>query len=373
MIWDWTTSNLLLVRHIYMPSCDLFNQNLQDSTVALDPSLPPVRFGHRFSLIDHTYCLFLSPVDSGSIRLYKFIRPSGVTTPAIHLVTLHLPPISTGISAIATTKTQAGPIMAQATSHIPLVANDEDRLYLFTLVYRASFEGPPSPISTNMFVHQRVFMNYIAQSADSGAGPPLDIPWAEWGPQNTPIIYPAYRLTSRWQNRCAGARVGRGNTLPEPLITILCGCVHGQRVVQLPRITEREPVGAPFVKVLDFSRAAVLAAQGLLPQPPSSPTNPPGVLAASSIVRHPYFQGDVETHLPCVSWTRELTKEYNDFLINEDCLIGVQVRFHPLSSAFLSCNINLFANSFHSDLLSMFVEQARNYFSGCIRRLVEVL
>jgi hypothetical protein len=207
MIWDWTTSDLLLVRQIYLPSCDLFNQNLQDSTVALDPSLPPVRNGHRFSLIDHTYCLFLSPVDSGSIRLYKFIRSSGVTSPAIHLVTLHLPPISTGISAIATTKSQAGPIMAQATSHIPLVTNDEDRLHLLTLVYRASFEGPPSPISTNMFVHQRVFMNYIAQAADSGAGPPLDIPWAEWGPQNTRIIYPGYILTSRWQNRCAGARV----------------------------------------------------------------------------------------------------------------------------------------------------------------------
>ncbi|KAF8196165.1 hypothetical protein BJ912DRAFT_128798 [Pholiota molesta] len=292
MIWDWTTSDLLL-----------------DSTVALDPSLPPVRYGHRFSLIDHTYCLFLSPVDSGSIRLYKFIRSSGVTTPAIHLVTLHLPPISTGISAIATTKSQAGPIMAQATSHIPLVTNDEDRLHLFTLVYRASFEGPPSPISTNMFVHQRVFMNYIAQSADSGAGPPLDIPWAEWGPQSTRIIYPGYILTSRWQNRC----------------------VHGQRVVQLPRITEREPGSAPFVKVLDFSRAAVLAAQGILPQPPSSPTNPPGVLAASSIVRHPYFQGDVETHLPCVSWTRELTKEYNDFLINEDCIIGVQNKLGTIS------------------------------------------
>jgi hypothetical protein len=126
-----------------------------------------------------------------------------------------------------------------------------------------------------------------------------------------------------------GAQAPAQHAFPAPLILILCRCVHGQRVVQLPRITEREPGSAPFVKVLDFSRAAVLAAQGILPRPPSSPTNSPGVLAASSIVRHPYFQGDVETHLPCVSWTRELTKEYDDFLINEDCIIGVQVRFHP--------------------------------------------
>jgi hypothetical protein len=200
MIWDWTTSHLILVRHIFTLSSDLFNQNLQDSSLAVDPLLPPVRYGHQFGLIDHTYCFFSSLVDSGSIQLYKFIRPSGVTTPAIHLATLHLPPISTGISIMGISA-QAGPVMAQATLHIPLVVNDDDRLHVFTLTYREDAEGPPSSISTNVFVHQRVFMRYIARYAESGAGLPLDIPWMEWGPRNTRIIYPAYKTTARWYNR----------------------------------------------------------------------------------------------------------------------------------------------------------------------------
>ncbi|KAF8164077.1 hypothetical protein BJ912DRAFT_1150425 [Pholiota molesta] len=281
MIWDWTTSDLIL-----------------DSSIALDPWLPPVRNGYRFGLIDHMHCLFISPVDSGSIRLYKYVRPSGV-----HLATLHLPPISAGISVLGVTA-QAGSITAQqATPHVPLAVNDADRLHVFNLLYRKGTEGPQSTISTNVFVHQRVFMSYIAHAADpAAAGPPLDVPWADWGPRNTRILCPAYTTTGRGPNRC----------------------VHGQRVVQFPRTTERELGGAQSVEVLDFSRAAVLAAQGLLPQPPSSPTHPPGVLAPPSIVRHPYFQGDVETHLPYVSWTRELPRQYNDFLTNEDCIIGIQ-------------------------------------------------
>ncbi|KAF8172131.1 hypothetical protein BJ912DRAFT_105235 [Pholiota molesta] len=283
MIWDWTTSHLIL-----------------DSSLAVDPLLPPVRYGHQFGLIDHTYCFFSSLVDSGSIQLYKFIRPSGVTTPAIHLATLHLPPISTGISIMGISA-QAGPVMAQATLHIPLVVNDADRLHVFTLTYREDAEGPPSSISTNVFVHQRVFMRYIARYAGSGAGVALDVPWMEWGPQNTRIIYPAYKTTARWYNRC----------------------VHGQRVVQAPRTTQPDP----SVEVLDFSRAAVLAAQGVLPRPPLSAMNPPGVLVPSSItiIRHPYFRGDVETHLPFVSWTRELSKQYGNILVNEECIIGVQI------------------------------------------------
>ncbi|KAF8169223.1 hypothetical protein BJ912DRAFT_1149427 [Pholiota molesta] len=264
MIWDWTTSHLIL-----------------DSSLAVDPLLPPVRYGHQFGLIDHTYCSFTSPDDSGSIRLYKFIRPSGVTTPAIHLATLHLPPISTGISIMGISA-QAGPVMAQATLHIPLVVNDADRLHVFTLTGFLC--------ATSRAMRSRT---------DSGAGLPLDIPWMEWGPRNTRIIYPAYKTTARWYNRC----------------------VHGQRVVQAPRTTQPDP----SVEVLDFSRAAVLAAQGILPRPPLSPMNPPGVLVPSSSIRHPYFRGDVETHLPFVSWTRELSKQYGNILVNEECIIGVQV------------------------------------------------
>jgi hypothetical protein len=201
MIWDWTTSDLILVRATFLYRPLIHLTILQDSSIALDPLLPPVRNGYRSSLIDHMYCLFISPVDSGSIRLYKFVRPSGITAPATHLATLHLPPISTGISVLGVTA-QAGPITAQqATPHVPLAVNDADRLHVFNLLYRKGTEGPQSTISANVFVHQRVFMSYIARSADPAAGPPLDVPWADWGPRNTRILCPAYTTTGRGANR----------------------------------------------------------------------------------------------------------------------------------------------------------------------------
>ncbi|KAF8171157.1 hypothetical protein BJ912DRAFT_1066260 [Pholiota molesta] len=60
MIWDWTTSDLI-----------------SDSYIDLDSLLqrvPPLTYGYEFALIDRTYCLFTSPIDSGLIRLDKLIR-----------------------------------------------------------------------------------------------------------------------------------------------------------------------------------------------------------------------------------------------------------------------------------------------------------
>jgi hypothetical protein len=119
----------------------------------------------------------------------------------------------------------------------------------------------------------------------------------------------------------------RGNTLSNT-----CAAAAGQRVVQHSRSGERDAGrGPPALEVLDFSLAAVLAAQGVLPRPrppPSAPMRSPGMLVAPSIVRHPDFQGDVETRLPYVCSTRELAKRYSQFVINEECqcIIGLAVR-----------------------------------------------
>jgi hypothetical protein len=65
------------------------------------------------------------------------------------------------------------------------VLNDEDRLHVFMLQY--VYAG--SPVVLNMFVHQRVLTRYCTLRADDD-DMPLEIPWDEWGPMHTRLIYP---------------------------------------------------------------------------------------------------------------------------------------------------------------------------------------
>jgi hypothetical protein len=133
--------------------------------------------------------------DSGSIRLYKLVR--SINAPAIHLATLHLPPTARDTDVIRVC-TSAGPIEAQPLSQTPLMFNDEDRLHVFTVLYaHPHMQTPRSEM--NIFVHQRVFTKYVSRQISSPEDhPPLNIPWEEWGPPNTKIIYPACIRVDGW-------------------------------------------------------------------------------------------------------------------------------------------------------------------------------
>jgi hypothetical protein len=115
--------------------------------------------------------------------------------------------------------------------------------------------------------------------------------------------------------------------------------IHGQRVIFPERIygandaLEEVPNS---MEVLDFSLAAVLSAKGIpIPMsasPPSSSQSKPGTLMPSSTIHAgevPIFEGDVETHLPCVSYKRDLKQTYAAYMIHADGIVGVNVCSHP--------------------------------------------
>jgi hypothetical protein len=136
-----------------------------------------------FMLLDSTYFFLTTVANYGEIRLYKLVRSSAAATKAIHLATLHLPPMSPGITFL-TISSHAGPIEANPLSHLPFAIHDDDRLHMFTMVYTEvmSEDSPRRLHYLNMFLHQRVLLKYAHPLTEHA---PLDIPWAEWGPPNT--------------------------------------------------------------------------------------------------------------------------------------------------------------------------------------------
>ncbi|KAF8194950.1 hypothetical protein BJ912DRAFT_159975 [Pholiota molesta] len=227
LIWDWTTSELLL-----------------DSAISFDRPFPSYMGRSAINLLDSIYFVFAyaddSGDDSGSIRLYKLDRSVSVDKgPAIHLATLHLPPLRAG-SDIRNIAILTGPIQAHPLPCTPLVANDEDRLHVLRLMYFCGDEGPSDDGQIGLlFTHQRVFTKYIAQHARLG-GPALSIPWAEWGPRNTRLIPPAEGLVGRYDRRY----------------------VYGQRAAFPGRGRS-----STDIEIFDFSLAAVLSAKGCIPAP----------------------------------------------------------------------------------------------------------
>ncbi|KAF8182583.1 hypothetical protein BJ912DRAFT_978296 [Pholiota molesta] len=213
-IWDWTTSDILV-----------------DSSISFDPLIPPSRYG--IGLLDSTRCFVTSRVGAGAIRLYNFLQSPLTTSAPIHLATLHLPPTSPG-TVIDMMSAHAGPIEANPQPHMPFMINDEDRLHVFEVIYKV--DPTLHKASLNVFVHQHVLTMYYMrgmQRRDADpAAPPLDIPWSEWGPQNTHVRSPAI-TESRWKR-----------------------FVHGQRVIY-PAPNKYDDRYSGVVNILDFSRAAV--------------------------------------------------------------------------------------------------------------------
>jgi hypothetical protein len=213
-IWDWTTSDILVVRRI------LFRLYLhclmapQDSSISFDPLIPPSRYG--IGLLDSTRCFVTSRVGAGAIRLYNFLRSPWTTSAPIHLATLHLPPTSPG-TVIDMMSAHAGPIEANPQPHMPFMINDEDRLHVFEVIYKV--DPTLHKASLNVFVHQhaltRYYMRGMQRRDEDPAAPPLDIPWSEWGPQNTHVRSPAI-TESRWKRSVFAPSSARISTLNAP-------------------------------------------------------------------------------------------------------------------------------------------------------------
>ncbi|KAF9486106.1 hypothetical protein BDN70DRAFT_889499 [Pholiota conissans] len=288
LIWDWTTSELIL--------------DSSSSSPALLPTLLS-----RFHLIDSRHFFVLSELNSGSIKMYK-LASNG--TSSIHLVTLHLPLCapSVHISGLNSHAGPTGPHFRSSTQYLRV--NDDDRLHVFTFDYEypgAMFIGEyniPNLKYLDLFVHQRMFAQYFYLEMAPMTDLPLDMPWAKWGSANTKILWP-----SRIQNAYAGLRD-----------------IHGQRVV-LPVFRGSNLRLYPetnSVEILDFSLAAILSVghHDPLENDDAGLLLPPTMIKTSEI---PLFLDDVETHLPCVSFTTDLDRTYTSFRIHADGFVGTNM------------------------------------------------
>lgn len=117
--------------------------------------------GCALNFLDSDHFLFACADDSGSLRLYKLDRSVSVADCfAIHLATLHLPPLRAGSDirniSILTAALQAHPRPHAAA---PFTADDEDRLHVLRLIYYCG-DKEPNPSDEGqvglLFTHQRV-------------------------------------------------------------------------------------------------------------------------------------------------------------------------------------------------------------------------
>ncbi|KAF8192055.1 hypothetical protein BJ912DRAFT_1142196 [Pholiota molesta] len=290
LIWDWTTSDLLL-----------------DSATSFDRSLPTSRYS--FGLLDPTYFFITCPSDCGSIRLYRLAQfPKGSTTDPTHLATLHFPPTASP-TKLRMVNNVAGPIEANPAPHLPFMVNDDKRVLMFRMEYDPAnlLENWFGNRFVNLFLHQHLLLNYARQALTMHS--PLDIPWADWGPPNTRLI------------ESSSSQYGRR----------LRRYVHGQRVVFTGKNIGEDgqmvwpPRSAPYI--FDFSLAAVLSAKSALEMPSSFPTGKPGTLLPRSVIcaeTVPFFLEDVETYLPCVMSTLEFKVIYPAYMIYADGMVGIR-------------------------------------------------
>ncbi|KAF8192077.1 hypothetical protein BJ912DRAFT_962766 [Pholiota molesta] len=235
LIWDWTTSDLIL-----------------DTAISFGRSLPALRYG--FGLLDPTHFFIACASSSGSIRLYRLVQSPEATAGPTHLATLHFPPTSPGVNLLTVTNV-ASPI--------------EDRVHMFKYARRA-------------------LTGHL----------PLDVPWTDWGPQNTRFVESS---SSQY-----ATRVKR--------------YVHGQRVVFPGR---NIGVYGLSLHIFDFSLAAVLFAKGILGI--TGTLLAPSTISAETV---PLFLEDVTTHLPCVLSRRDFEQIYETYMIYADGIVGIDMEDH---------------------------------------------
>ncbi|KAF9475481.1 hypothetical protein BDN70DRAFT_249595 [Pholiota conissans] len=288
LIWDWTTSELLLVCQLITFSFFTDLTTLQDSSKpTFDPMLSFLIY--EITLLNSMFFYVNMLSDSGSIQIFKLAESRSISDPPIHLATLRLPPTHHNINIRFSSHT--GPIAVHGLPHeSPVIqVNARGRLHVFNMIY--SSYSDRAFMLLNTFLHQHILLTYCEKGERRGAGPPLDIPWDTWGPPNTRIIQRA-RTQANWSRY-----------------------VHGQRVVLQGREANYDGEDRlNYVEVLDFSPAAVssVGCSSLM----SLSSN-----RFSKVQRGVFLVNDLETHLPCVSTVRDLRRSYLWYMINVDSIV----------------------------------------------------
>ncbi|KAF9473647.1 hypothetical protein BDN70DRAFT_899599 [Pholiota conissans] len=290
MIWDWQMSARLV-----------------DSTL-LSPPLLPTR-GSFFHLLNSSYFLVLSDLNSGSIHLHALVqsrkRRGTWTTSVAHLATLQLPRTARGVEVYHPFTTHTASRSGKPFYDKRLLeSNPDDDLHVFTLTYYDdrhdavpldAYDCEVRP-SIDLFVHRRIFTKYC-KIGEKASNRPVVVPWEDWGPANTRIIYP-----SRTQTWTPGLHD-----------------IHGQRAILQKVKLRHEFAESNEIEVLDFSEAAIMAAKrGETPGKLLPPTR-----IRTSDVR--LFNHEVSTRLPCVAYPVTFQQDYAQYMIHEFGVLGLRM------------------------------------------------
>jgi hypothetical protein len=163
---------------------------IKDTSASFDHCPPSLEYDFR--LLDSTYFFITTEAICGAIQLYKLVRSHATTTQAVHLATLHLPPTAPGIS-IRGIVSHAGPVEANPLPHTPFTIHDDHRLHMFTVQYNHPMDvGEHRVRYVNVFLHQRVLLMYARRARMAQEHAPLHIPWAEWGPLHTRVVFTSH-------------------------------------------------------------------------------------------------------------------------------------------------------------------------------------
>ncbi|KAF9479670.1 hypothetical protein BDN70DRAFT_878543 [Pholiota conissans] len=277
-LWNWNTSDLI------------FDSSLSNSlNFPLSPTTMP---GLEYSLMNTSLLVQTSFEDSGCIRLFQIMHSPIAQSVVVHVATLHLPKVlpTTQVLMIFT---ETGAREACPLLYTNFMQNDEDRLHSFMVVYGYSDDAnaPTQLTELIVFVHQRCLLRYAAQPPPA-EDLPRDIPWEDWGPQNTRIIR-SYHINRKRS-----------------------GYIQGQRALFAERVlrTNVDELHTPSstLVVFDFSLASAISfKQSLLP--------PSRILTSDVKI----FEHDVETRLPCVSLTKDIGKAFDGLMMYGGGIIGI--------------------------------------------------
>ncbi|KAJ6535113.1 hypothetical protein B0H19DRAFT_438309 [Mycena capillaripes] len=218
--------------------------------------------------------------EAGRIEIFTFDGDQA-NLPTL-VVILELPELIPDVF-ITSMMIQAGPYCAQAISGTPFLKSNDNRIYMLLIFYK-NIEW------YRLFVHHRLFQQYILEHVRETKTEKMIVPWDDWGPQNTRML-PGQN--HRWIRH-----------------------VHGERVA-LPRQNPNS------LELLDFGINPKRT--DLTETPTSAGATTELHLTPSTLGKSDIFRNVVTTSLPYRSTLRALNEEFDLFLIDQDRIIGMNV------------------------------------------------
>ncbi|KIM36024.1 hypothetical protein M413DRAFT_449466 [Hebeloma cylindrosporum] len=247
-------------------------------------------------------------ITSTALHLYVFNPPSSVTLVA----TLHLPVTHELGGEI---KVHSGPLHARPPTGTLFTPSSSERIQVFSVCYGLHLN---LNLKYTMFVHTRTLLRYVERYRNGEAIPQRVVPWDLWGPHGTRFMKnDASRVWLRY--------------------------AHGQRVIQ-----QRDSTSGSKIDVIDFNYVPPSSSSALTPESPVKPLHgnsfrrttvtrsKPTVLACGTLPGLAVFsrgrKGNpfvtkVSTSLPYHVSSVALPIPFEAFMIDDERIIGVQVRF----------------------------------------------